>query len=105
MRPVERDSSRSVRGFLHAVCRGIPRHGLPHLSHQHMSDQHQQLIEQGYCKFADVLPTPLLLRLREVTARLAEAQEHENPGRFRAQGSMIPTTADPLFAELIALPA
>ena len=66
--------------------------------------QHSQLVEQGFCTFENILDASLMERLRNTTDRLAAEQERANPGRFRAQGSMIPTTADPLFAELIALP-
>lgn len=67
--------------------------------------QRQQLLEQGFTRFERVLPLDLLNRLRSTTDRLLEAQSAEQQAGKRAQGSMVRTNADPIFAELIALPA
>jgi hypothetical protein len=66
--------------------------------------KYDQLIEQGFCKFEQILTPAFIERLRLVSARLAQEQNSENPEGFRSQGSMIGTPADPIFAELIAWP-
>lgn len=68
------------------------------------SEVYQQLVEQGYCRIPQVLPDDLRKRLQSATDILLAQQTDEQAMRFRSQGSMFPTTSDPLFAELIALP-
>ena len=68
------------------------------------TDAYTQLIEQGYCLLPDILPDDLLTRLRAATDALLARQTPEQAAKFRAQGSMFPTTSDPLMAQLIALP-
>ena len=41
--------------------------------------KYNHLIEQGFCKFENILTLPFIERLHEVTAHLAEAQNRENP--------------------------
>lgn len=65
----------------------------------------QQLLTDGFCLFPHVLPSALLLALRQMVERLVAAQNPEQVARFRSQGSMFPITSDPLCAQLIALPA
>jgi hypothetical protein len=62
------------------------------------------LIQQGYCLIPGILPNDLRERLRATSERLLARQTEEQAARFRAQGSMLPTTSDPIFADLIALP-
>ena len=66
------------------------------------SPDYHQLEERGYCKFDDILPSAMIARLEQVIQRLVAAQSAAQLAAVRAQGSMIPTTCDPLFAELIA---
>ncbi|GAB4457102.1 MAG: hypothetical protein OHK0029_16240 [Armatimonadaceae bacterium] len=66
--------------------------------------QKKRLHEQGFCRFENILPADLLHRLREATDRMLAEQTEEHATRTRSQGSMFPTTADPVFAELITLP-
>lgn len=68
------------------------------------NDKYAQLVEDGFCLFPEVLDTAMQRSLREVTGYLLEQQDEEAKRRQRATGSMIPTTADPFFAELIAYP-
>ena len=64
-----------------------------------------QLIEQGYCLVPDILSEDLRARLEAATENLIAGQTAEQAASFRAQGSMFPTTSDPAFADLIALPS
>ena len=66
-------------------------------------DKREQLMREGFCRFESVLPRGLLLRLRDATDRLLEAQTPEQVAKQRTTGSMLPVTSDPIFAELIAL--
>ena len=66
------------------------------------SEKYAQLIEHGFCLFEDILTQPFVKRLSEVTTRLAETQNLEDPGQNLTQGSMVRTSADAMFAELIA---
>ena len=63
-----------------------------------------QLIEEGYCLFEDVLDGIRLERLRQVTDGLLEAQMAEDSAAQRSTGSMISVWEDPLFAELVSYP-
>jgi hypothetical protein len=67
-------------------------------------EAYTQLTEQGYCLVPGILPEPLRERLRVVTDTLVARQTAEQSAQFRSQGSMLPITCDPLFAELVALP-
>ena len=60
------------------------------------------LIEDGYCLIPGVLPEDLLIRLRQTTEALCAGV---NGGHRRSQGIMMSAMADPILAELIALPA
>ncbi|HTL28723.1 MAG TPA: phytanoyl-CoA dioxygenase family protein, partial [Tepidisphaeraceae bacterium] len=64
----------------------------------------EQLLKDGFCRFESVLSQPLLGRLIETTDRMLAAQTDAQRQGKRAQGSMLWTSADPIFAELIALP-
>jgi ectoine hydroxylase-related dioxygenase (phytanoyl-CoA dioxygenase family) len=66
-----------------------------------------QLLEDGYCLVPGVLDVGMLGRLRAATDLMLDAQTEEHKARTRSQGSMFgfPQTTDPVFAELIALPA
>jgi hypothetical protein len=65
----------------------------------------EQLLRDGYCRFESVLSSDLLNRLITTTDQMLATQtEGQRAGR-RAQGSMLWTNADPIFAELIGLPA
>ena len=63
-----------------------------------------QLIEEGYCLFEDVLDGIMLERLRQVTDWLLDAQTAEDSAAQRSTGSMISVWEDPLFAELVSYP-
>lgn len=66
-----------------------------------MNARYEQLLNDGYLVYRNVLTTPILERLRRITTRLAEVQNRAEPSSFRAQGSMVRTQEDPIFAELI----
>ncbi|MDX1931938.1 MAG: phytanoyl-CoA dioxygenase family protein [Capsulimonadales bacterium] len=68
-------------------------------------DARRNLLDQGFHRFERVLSSDLLGRLRRVTDRILDGQTAEHAARTRSQGSMFPTTVDPIFAELIVLPA
>lgn len=67
-------------------------------------DKRQQLIDEGFCVFEQVLPPAMVRRLRDVTDGLLARQDPERLRRARATGSMIPAMSDPAMAELIAWP-
>ena len=67
------------------------------------AERHRQLMEDGFCSFPQLLAPDVLNRLRSVVADLLRARAAERAAQ-RTTGSMIHTTADPLFAELIAYP-
>ena len=69
------------------------------------TDKREQLRRDGFCQFPNVLSPDLLERLRTVTDRLLDAVPQAQANAVRSQGSMLPVTLDPLFAELISLPA
>jgi len=64
--------------------------------------EREQLLRDGYCKFERVLPPEALARLRATCDKLLDALPREQAEKLRAQGSLLPTTGDPLFADLIA---
>jgi len=63
-----------------------------------------QLIDDGFCIVENVLDVELLNQLRAKSDELAAAQSEADAARQRSTGSMINVVADPLFADLIALP-
>ncbi|MDQ2800224.1 MAG: phytanoyl-CoA dioxygenase family protein [Armatimonadota bacterium] len=69
------------------------------------SEKRAQLLQDGYCKFDGILPSPLVARLRSASDTLLDALPREQAEALRAQGSLLPTTGAPLFVELITLPA
>lgn len=68
-------------------------------------EQRELLLRDGFCRFPNILTPNLLDRLHRVTDLLLDAVPHDQAKAVRSQGSMLPVTLDPLFAELIALPA
>ena len=62
------------------------------------------LLQEGYCKFENVLSFEMQGNLRQASDRLLDALPREQADALRAQGSLLPTTGAPLFADLIALP-
>jgi ectoine hydroxylase-related dioxygenase (phytanoyl-CoA dioxygenase family) len=69
-----------------------------------VSDKRDQLIEQGFCVFEQVVDKAALARAVQATDRVLAAQPQ---GHFEAQkstGSMINTNEDPGYSELIAYP-
>lgn len=69
------------------------------------TNRREQLLCDGFCCFPNILAPAILDRLRGGTDRLLDAVPAEQANAVRSQGSMLPVTLDPLFAELIALPA
>ena len=69
------------------------------------TDKRNQLLRDGFCRFENVLPPEMLARLRDASDRMLDALPQEQAEKLRAQGSLLPTTGDPIFAELIAWPA
>ena len=65
----------------------------------------EQLLRDGFCRFENVLSSDLLNRLIATTDDMLAAQSDAQRAGTRAQGSMLTTSADPILAELIALPA
>jgi hypothetical protein len=55
----------------------------------------------GYTCVPNILPMALLERLRTVTDGLLDSHDHSN---VKAQGSMLWTNTDPVFADLVTLP-
>lgn len=69
------------------------------------TNRREQLQRDGFCCFPNLLPSDLLDRLKGVTDRLLDQVPPVEANAVRSQGSMLPVTLDPLFSELIALPA
>ncbi len=65
----------------------------------------EQLLRDGYCKFEGVLPPEMIAALRAASDRMVDALPRAQAEHLRAQGSLLHTTGDPLFADLIADPA
>jgi hypothetical protein len=70
-----------------------------------MRNNKLELLERGYTCVTGVLPADLLDRLRTVTDRMVDDQSEETRKWVRSQGSMLSVHGDPIFAELITLPA
>ena len=68
-------------------------------------EKREQLLRDGYCKFEGVLPPEMVARLGAASDRLLDALPREQAEHLRAQGSLLHTTGDPLFAYLVANPA
>ncbi len=66
--------------------------------------EREQLLQDGYCKFEGILSPGTVTALRAASDRLLDALPREQAEKLRAQGSLLPTTGDPLFADLIADP-
>ncbi len=65
-----------------------------------------QLIDNGYCVFPRLLETDLLQRVRRVSQRLLDENSAEEKRKRGHQGNVITLAyQDPVFSELIALPA
>ena len=65
-----------------------------------------QLIDKGYCVVPRLLDIDLLLRVRRVSQRLLDENSAEEKRRRGHQGNVVSLAyQDPVFSELIALPA
>ena len=65
-----------------------------------------QLIDNGYCVFPQLLETDLLQRVRRVSRQLLDENSAEEKRKRGHQGNVISLAyQDPVFSELIALPA
>ena len=64
----------------------------------------EQLLSDGFCRFPGVLDASTLTALLAASGRMLAALSAEEQERTRAQGSLLPTTGDPAFADLIARP-
>ena len=64
-------------------------------------EKYNQLVNEGFCIFENILSAALLNRLRSVTDQLCENMTEEHKKYFRSQGSAFRTYEDPVFAELI----
>ena len=65
-----------------------------------------QLIDKGYCVVPRVLDTELLQRVRRVSQRLLDENSAEEKRKRGHQGNVVSLAyQDPVFSELIALPA
>lgn len=65
----------------------------------------EQLLRDGFCKFERLVSPDAIARLRVACDNLLDALPREQAEKLKAQGSLLPTTGDPLFADLIADPA
>ena len=61
----------------------------------------KELFEQGYTRFAEILSFEQVASLQEVCDSILSRRDQS---KFAAQGSLLPTTEDPVFADLIADP-
>ena len=69
------------------------------------TSRREQLLRDGFCRFDHVLTDEMLTRLRDASDRMVNAFPQEQAEKLRAQGSLLPTTGDPVFADLITWPA
>jgi hypothetical protein len=65
------------------------------------SRKRDQLVEEGYCVFEDILEDGILTRITEVSNRLLDAKDPDAFEETRSTGWMICVWDDPAFAELI----
>ncbi len=71
-----------------------------------IGSRRDQLIDKGYCVVSQVLPNDLLQRVRQVSKRLLDENSAEEKKRRGHQGNVVSLAyQDPVFSELIALPA
>ena len=67
--------------------------------------RYQQLREEGYCRFENVLDAPMLDELRQVTDAMLDAYAPEAAHKYRYQGSNIGIAFQhPVFPRLFTLP-
>ena len=66
---------------------------------------YNDLLTKGYVRVPNVLLGAMLTRLRETTDAMLNAQDPASQEKHRSQGSMLRANENPLFAELITLPA
>lgn len=65
----------------------------------------EQLLDQGYCIFEQVLDAPMLDELRKVTQRLIAEISSEDMAKYKYQGTNVRVAyQDPVFARLFAWP-
>lgn len=62
-------------------------------------------LRDGFVVVGDVLDDDLRQRLVTVTDAVVVRQDQRHTSRHASTGSMVPVTSDPLYADLIALPA
>ncbi len=65
-------------------------------------EKYNQLLNEGFCIFENILSDALLDQLRSMTDQLCENMTEEHKSYFRSQGSAFRTYEDPVFAELIS---
>ena len=63
-----------------------------------------QLIEEGYCCFSQILDSKFLKNTRQVSDRLIDCQNIDHFDTQKSTGSMISVYEDSFFAELVAYP-
>lgn len=69
------------------------------------AERRERLLHDGFCRFPSVLSAEMLEALCSAADRMLETLSPKVAERTRAQGSLLPTTGDPQFADLIAYPA
>lgn len=69
-----------------------------------MTDKRRELLQNGFTKFENILDAGFLARLRAATNAMLAGQTEAQRAALRAQGSLLHTTGDPIFAELVAHP-
>ena len=95
-------------GFgLNVPCRRVGLGGIMSAMNQPPLDtsRREQLLRDGFCRFDHVLTDEMLTRLRDASDRMVDAFPQAEAAKLRAQGSLLPTTGDPVFADLITWPA
>ena len=70
-----------------------------------LSNKYYQLIKEGYCVFENVLDKRMIQSLSILAENILGNQTNEEKEKFRSQGSLVPVSIDPIFAELISYPA
>ena len=64
-------------------------------------EKRDQLIEDGYCCFPQILDSEILEKTRQVSDHLINHQKTDHFETQKSTGSMISVYDDPFFAELI----
>ena len=67
----------------------------------HDDARYQQLLQDGFCIFENLVDSAMLANLRKRTDQVLDAQDQENRRQQRTTGSMFGIMQHPFFADII----